>query len=66
MKRLFIALTLSCAFAVPAQGEGALAVAIHDRGMREAFAYAWHLRAAIKEDAQKEALEFCRAHFRNM
>lgn len=60
MRRLSLALFLFFAFAVPAHSEGALAVAIHDGGIRKGFAFAWHMRAATKEEAQKEALEECR------
>jgi hypothetical protein len=60
MKRLSVVFFLSFAFAAPAQSEGALAVAIHDGGMRKGFAYAWHVRAVTKEEAEKEALAACR------
>ena len=57
--RLLIAVPILAGLALPAQAEGALAVAIHEKGLREGFAYAWHLRAATKEDARKEALAEC-------
>ncbi len=60
MKILPVVLLVSFAFAAPAQGEGALAVAIPDGGIQKGFAYAWRLRAASKEEAQKEALAECR------
>ena len=51
---------LSAVLLSPARGEGALAVAAQDGGVRKGFAYAWSLRAATVEDAQKQALEGCR------
>ncbi len=60
MKKLPIAFLLLLALAARAQGEGALAVAIHDGGVQKGFAYAWHMRAATKDEAQKEALAECR------
>lgn len=60
MARALVVLVLFFAFVAPAQSEGALAVAIHDGGIRKGFAYAWHLRAATKDEAQKEALAECR------
>lgn len=60
MKILFPFFLVLLAFAAPARSEGALAVAIHDGGIQKGFAYAWHMRAATKEEAQKEALEQCR------
>jgi hypothetical protein len=60
MKKLLIALPLLACFALPARGEGAIAIAIPDEGLRKGFAYGWHMRAKTAEDARKEALEACR------
>jgi hypothetical protein len=60
MKKLLLALPLLACFALPARGEGAIAIAIPDEGLRKGFAYGWHMRAKTAEDARKEALEACR------
>lgn len=60
MNKAGLAFLFIVAFAMPARGEGALAVAIPDDGFHKGFAYALKLNLATAEDARKEALNECR------
>lgn len=61
MKRtLSASILLIAAFALPARGEGALAVGIPDDGIHKGFAYALKVNVSTAEDARKEALNECR------
>jgi hypothetical protein len=61
MRILFLSAVLCIGMlASPARGEGALAVSLHDGGIRKGFAYAWSLRAATLKEAETQALEACR------
>lgn len=59
MNRVFLSAFVLIALALPAQAEGALAVAIPDDGLSKGFTYGVHVGAASPEDARKEAMLAC-------
>lgn len=59
MKRALLIAAFMLLLAVPARGEGALAVAIPDDGLSKGFSYGVHVNAEKAEDARKEAMTAC-------
>lgn len=60
MKKLLLISSLLFVLAAPAHGQGALAIAIPEGGLRDGFAFGWRVTASSAASAEEGALQICR------